>query len=393
MTIKEFIRECHEREVFKMLSIYVVTSWVILQVLSVTWQPLGFPETSVTYLILILIIGLPIYIFYIWRSRLKHQVSNDPDDAVEVKNRRVFERFFFTGFGIISFFCAMSILLIVNNSFGNNNALPEFSSVDRIAVLQFENDTGNEKFDFVSKMSADWITHGITDSKVGQVITSEIINEYTEMARSSSAGLSGIDILKSYLKPAKIISGSIFLNGDDLIFRCSVLDGTTNEVLISLNPVNCPTGRPLDCIEEIRQRILGYLSFVDKPELNLQKNPPTFESYQYLMEAKELGAFDSIYPVLLDKAIQADSTNWEALAFKVMYYYNIDDYKKADSLRKAILPKSGLSDRQRNLMNHFNALFIGNNWNAYAYHLEEYKLAPFDFITNRSQMVLALQYI
>lgn len=53
-----------------MLSIYVVSAWVVLQVLSVTWQPLGLPHKSVTFLIIVLLLCFPLYIFLLWKFKL-----------------------------------------------------------------------------------------------------------------------------------------------------------------------------------------------------------------------------------------------------------------------------------------------------------------------------------
>ena len=53
MKLKEFIKECNEKEVFKKLSIYVVTSWILLQVADVLTDPLGLPDESISILIVI----------------------------------------------------------------------------------------------------------------------------------------------------------------------------------------------------------------------------------------------------------------------------------------------------------------------------------------------------
>ena len=48
MKLKEFVKECNEKEVFKNLSIYIVSSWVLIQVFSVMWEPFGLPQNSLT---------------------------------------------------------------------------------------------------------------------------------------------------------------------------------------------------------------------------------------------------------------------------------------------------------------------------------------------------------
>jgi len=44
MNLNKFLKECNKKEVFKKLSIYIVSSWILIQVLAITWEPLGLPK-------------------------------------------------------------------------------------------------------------------------------------------------------------------------------------------------------------------------------------------------------------------------------------------------------------------------------------------------------------
>src|SRR5690606_22439044 len=103
MKLNSFFKQCHEKEVFKMLSIYVVSAWVILQVLSITWQPLGLPQKSVTFLIVVLLICFPLYIFFLWKFRIVplQKAEIDPDEK-EIKKRASFQKMYFSALGIIA---------------------------------------------------------------------------------------------------------------------------------------------------------------------------------------------------------------------------------------------------------------------------------------------------
>ncbi len=388
MTLKQFFRECHQREVFKMLSIYIVTSWVILQVLSVTYEPLNLPEKSVTYLILILIVGLPVYIFLIWESRLKSKEV--PDDADEIKSRKIFERFYFTGLGIVSFFSAMSVLLIVNSAFGTDLNLPETNVTDKIAVLKFENATGDESFDLVTKTSLNWIEHSITESKAGQVITHGDVEEYTDLIRTQSKSISEDEVLNRYFQPSKKVTGSIFLIEDQLIFKSSILDGSNGETLISFKQVECDKDSPFECIEELQQKILGFLITEERMAKSLELNPPNYEAYKYFTEAKDNFDNKPLHLELLNKTIAADSSYFEPQAYKILYYYNQREFKTFDSLLE-FLPRTGISNRQRNMISHYESLRQGDHSKAYSTVIAELELNPFDLRTNQTVMTIALQ--
>ncbi len=396
MTINQFFKECHKREVFKNLSIYIVSSWIILQVLSVTWEPLGLPSKSVTLLIILLLIGFPFYIFYIWRSRLKYTVSTDLDDPKEVKNRKAFEHFFFSGFGIISFACAISALLIFNNSYADKVTMPSFKSSDKIAVLNFSNNTGDDYLDNIGETAMNWIRHGITENKVGQVITQDVLSNFSE-AIQMNASLeiaTHRDILKTYVKPSKIIEGSYFLKDDTLILSCSIIDGNSGDTLYSFRSVECDKESAFDCIEEANQLILGYL-LSEKTDLKrIAPTPPKYEAYKLVMEAQAIyGIDDKLYLELLNRAIEIDSNYFEALVNKVMFYVNRRDFKTADSLRLTILPKTGHTERMKNLMNHYQATIEGNNRRMYDTYRKENEINPFDLRVNQTQMTLALQAV
>ena len=106
MKIKDFLKECNDRAVFKLLSIYIVSGWVVLQVLVAIWSPLGIPEISVTYLIIVLLLGFPVYIYYLWKAK-SHLILTDPDDMEEeesvlILNRKRFKTMYFRSLGLIT---------------------------------------------------------------------------------------------------------------------------------------------------------------------------------------------------------------------------------------------------------------------------------------------------
>ena len=164
-----------------MLSIYVVSAWVILQVLSITWQPLGLPQKSVTYLIIILLLCFPLYIFLLWKFRIVPLQKTEVElDEKEEKKKASFRKMYFSALGIITSLCVITVFLIVNKNFSleNKEILPKIVKSDKIAVLKFGNNTGDPQYDIVSKMASDWIIHGITENQVAQVITQDLVDEY-----------------------------------------------------------------------------------------------------------------------------------------------------------------------------------------------------------------------
>ncbi len=395
MKSKEFLKECKDREVVKLLSVYVVSSWVLLQVLTLIQQPLGLPERSVTFLIIILFICFPIYIFLIWKFSVV-KISKDKSLIIEKESKKItsFKKIYFTGLSFVIFLCALSVLFIFQNNFAEAGIIKiEHDERDKIAVLRFGNNTGDQKYDIIGKMAADWIIHGITENQVAQVISPEIISEYSSAAGFDNKMGDDQKMVEKYFKPGKIITGNYYLNGEELYFQCSLIEGGNKDIIMSFKDNECSLDMPLNCIEDLKQVILTYLTTQERPELSLQEQPPKFEAYQHLLNAKSNFGDVKLYLDLLNKAIAIDSTYFEPKVLRVAYYYNQGEYTKADSLRNLIVPHSINNSRQMNLLNMYNYLLEGNNKKVYNTLLKEYNIAPFDLQTNSSAMVLALQFV
>ncbi len=377
-----------------MLSIYIVSSWVLIQVLAVVWQPLGVPQISVTYLILVLLIGLPLYMFYIWRYQLRQlEIKKNLVGKNGKKKQSAFQRMYFSAAFLITLLVAVAVTFIINSAFKPGMDLPELVASDKIGILNFGNNTGKEELDIVSKMSADWIMHGITEQKLAQVVSPEIVNDYISIIKANEGEANNEKVLTDYFKPSKVIMGNYYLNNDKLIIQSSITDGDINKTLFSFQPVECDQDSPLDCIEDLKQKILGYLITEDKDKLNLQNFPPKFEAYQFYLEARANYSDPEKYLDLLNKSLEQDPNYFEPQLERISYYYNYGNFQKADSLFQLVKSNIKLSERQRNLISYYNALLEGDSRLIYNTFKKEYNIAPFDLGTNSTTMVFALQYV
>ncbi|MBT8323187.1 MAG: hypothetical protein KJO94_06900, partial [Eudoraea sp.] len=425
MNLKDFFQECKEKDVFKNLSIYIVSSWVFLQVFALVSEPLGFPKISLTYLLLILIIGFPIYIYLIWRYRIKDEHIEESDAATQALDQnyasaksgvqidpgneelnlsagidRKFRKMYFLGLTIIGLLATLSAFMIINTNLikNNNPAMGSFldaKTSDKIAILKFDNNTGDEQYDMVGKIAVDWIMHGITQNKAGQVISPKLVEDYSNILKASMMPTRENGILTQYLKPSKVIIGDYYVNRGRLLIQASITDSNMDKTLITLEPVECDPESPLDCIEAIKQRVLGYL-ITDKDEKNnLQERPPRYKAYKNLLLAKDKGRAGESeeYLRLLNQAIAEDSTYFEPKVLRVAFFYNQREYIKSDSLLQVLSRETSNIERQVNLLNFYEAILEGNNRNTYKYLKKEYDYSPTDMETNYSLMTLAQQFI
>ncbi|SDB36002.1 hypothetical protein SAMN03097699_0896 [Flavobacteriaceae bacterium MAR_2010_188] len=399
MKFNSFIKECSEKEVFKRLSIYVVTSWVLIQVLSVIYEPLALSEKSVSILLIVLLICFPFYIYYIWYSNLAPLENEEEYHTKKGKKKHSeFRNTYFSAMGVIGFLSIASAFYITNNSFASKDLkLTSFESTNKIAILGFGNNTGQKEMDVIGKMATDWITHGITEYNGGQVISPEIVNDYISIIKASTADADNAGVLKQYFQPGKVITGSYFLNGTKLLFRASITDGNIDQTLISFKPIECDQANPLDCIDELKEKILGYFAQTNTEKLkklSVEDSPPKYKAYEYLLESKASNISDDLEIELINKAIAEDSNYFEPKVLRISFFYNNSEFKKADSLLRSLQPNSFSNNkRQLNLVNHYEALLEGNNRKVYETVMNEFNYTPFDLITNASTLVVAVNFV
>ncbi|MCA0132381.1 hypothetical protein [Winogradskyella alexanderae] len=405
MTLKGFVTECHKKEVFKMLSIYIVSSWVLLQVLALVAEPLGFPIKIVTYFILILLVGFPVYIYYIWKFKLLKYEIQQTEDPTTPYNKSAFQKMYFSSLLVISLLSGVAVTLIIKKNFSSKVLMEELAENDKIAVLDFENTTGNEELNNIGEIAANWIIHGITENDAGQAISSKLVNDYKRMIKSDIGSESLNSLLIKYLKPSKVIEGAFYMEKDELLLQGSIKNGLMDETLMSFETVICDPNEPLDCAEQLKQQILGYLSTEDRKDDSgyiaednkvrsyYEEKPPSFKAYQYLLEALEKPEDTRYHLDLLNKAIELDPNFFEPKIHMMSYYYNEGEFAKTDSIIKTTINNSRLNTRQKNWISFYESIINGKNDKAYRAILKEYNVAALDVPTNQTTMTIALQYM
>ncbi|WP_228852025.1 tetratricopeptide repeat protein [Aegicerativicinus sediminis] len=394
MQLRDFIKECHNRSIFKLLSIYIVTAWVTLQVLSVVIEPLKLPQNTVTYFIIISLIGLPIYMLVLWNARLKYK-SHQGDDSLmdSIKKEINFKKGYFFSTTIIGGLALFASVLVFNQGLSQNASEIPIEKSNTIAVLDFENNTGDKSLDVIGKMSSDWLIHGITEHDAGQVISPKTIKNYSDLMGVPMNAQFDIKFLGKLLKPNKIITGSFYNVNKDLIFNCVIKNASDNTILEAFPSIKCSIDNPVKGIEEIKQLVLTYLLQDGDKRLILQENPPRYEAFQKKITADANYDNQELYIKLLNESIDLDSTYFEPKVLRVQHYYNNGDYKIADSLIKIIGSNPKLSKRQKNLLLFCEALIDGKNDRIYRHWNQEYIIAPFHLESNSTEMVLLTEFI
>ncbi|MBU2882754.1 hypothetical protein KO525_07570 [Psychrosphaera sp. B3R10] len=129
-----FISELKRRNVFKVATVYLITSWLILQIVSVISPALHLPTVFSTIITVLLAIGFPVACIFAWAFELTPEglkYSHEVDEAESIRHE--------TG-SKINYMLAVALLLALGFiSYDKWNDSSADDSLERsIAVLPFQ---------------------------------------------------------------------------------------------------------------------------------------------------------------------------------------------------------------------------------------------------------------
>ena len=65
-SLEEFLAQLRQRQVFKVATIYAVSAWPLIQIADLAVPALGLPDSVMTLLLKIFIVGFPVSLIFAW---------------------------------------------------------------------------------------------------------------------------------------------------------------------------------------------------------------------------------------------------------------------------------------------------------------------------------------
>jgi hypothetical protein len=394
MDLRTFYNECVKRKVFKGISIYAISSWVIIQVAATTFPYLGFPNEAVTTVIIMVLICLPISIVFSWH----YNVVPEPEEeskSKDLRKKKQSNSLFYSIIAVISLLMMVVIFMISRKNF-TAELDPDFFSPadftsDQIAILQFKNNSTDPNLDVTGKMVADWISHGLIQYEVAPVLNYESINQLASIGMQSNILQSNLSGLNKITPFAKVIQGAIFLNGNEIIFQSSITNNEDGKQF-AFPPVKCLATSPLDGIEKIKQQILSY--FLGPQEDVSSSYIPLYDAYREFIIAKDYWRKDyNLADIHLDKALEIDSNLYQAAYYKVGLYYNLRLYSDADSLVNVYTRRFETAEQHKDLFVYFRYLIDGRYKAGFRTFQKIYAQQPSDIFDNTLMLVMMYNFL
>jgi len=217
-----FVQELKRRNVFRVAAIYVVVSWLLIQIGDVMFPALLLPEWTTTMLVAFLLLGFPVAIIFAWAYEITPdgvlRTQDVPEEqSITSDTGQKINRL------IIVVLTIAVVVLLSNNFFDEPNispAAPMQASGQSIAVLPFKNQSANTE-------NAEFFAGGLHDelltllSKLGEM---KVISR-TSVERLDP-GLS-VPEIGELLGVVTVLEGQVQRVGNRLRINVQLIDTST----------------------------------------------------------------------------------------------------------------------------------------------------------------------
>jgi hypothetical protein len=164
----DLLSELRRRKVFRVAGVYIVAGWGVVQLATTLFPVFDLPTWTVRLVVVLVALGLPIAVSLAWAFdwtaegvRRTEVVSPDPaSNAVRPRSSPL------TMAGALTILCMVATGGFL--AFRSGGSDPD---ARRIAVAVFENQTGDAALDPLGRMASDWITRGLSQAGLAELVT------------------------------------------------------------------------------------------------------------------------------------------------------------------------------------------------------------------------------
>src|SRR5947209_6641723 len=204
---------------------------------------------------------------------------------------------------------------------------------------------GDGSLDNVGHMAADWVTQGLAQTGLVEVVSSmSVMKSSVAPGEHGHVHLdaAGIQTLGRETGAGTVVSGAFYRQADSIQFQVQISAAKDGTVLRALEPVAGPIAQPLVAVEAVRQRVMATLATLFDTRLSswakTAGQPPTFAAYQEFIQGLDrMVQFDSRGAIQhFRRAAHEDTTFRLPLIFAAHEHMDLGEYATADSIAHAV---------------------------------------------------------
>lgn len=215
----------------------------------------------------------------------------------------------------------------------------------RVVVAVIENHTGDTTLDNIGHMAADWVTQGLLQTGLVEVVPSMAVMGSAHASHGEAGGhldATAVRTLGRETGAGTVVAGAYYRQGDSLRFQMEITDARGGKILRALDPVAGPLAQPLSVVEAVRQRVMAALATLFDARLNrwatAASQPPTFQAYQeFIAGLDRFVAFDNPGAIAhFERASAVDTTFRLPLLFAANAHLNLGQFAAAEEVARAV---------------------------------------------------------
>jgi TolB-like protein len=220
--LQKFVHELRRREVFRTVGLYIVGSWVMLQVVALAFQSLDIPDTALVWVWIVVFTGFPLAVIFAWRYDLTMKgivrtAPEDGDGVADLALRGVDYAILATLAVIAIIAAATSLVEIGEIETAHTNFVP-----NSIAVLPLENLSGDPEQDYFVTGMHEALIAGLSRISGLKVISRTSTAQYGDTRKTMPE-------IGAELGVSKLIEGSVFRDGDQVRITVQLIDAQLDE--------------------------------------------------------------------------------------------------------------------------------------------------------------------
>lgn len=369
-----FFHELKRRNVFRVLAMYAGAAFVIIEVTNNVVDPLRLPPWLPTVIILLLIVGFPVTAILSWIFDLtpKGIERTEPlTDQVEsqelAKDHR--RRLRPSDFIILALLVAVGIL-VYPKIFNQDNFKESRESDGKIslAVLQFENRTGDTLFDIWQGGLQDLLITGLSDSEELSVRQYQSTNSVASQRMENYAGFSPRFAKEVAMKldVRNLVRGTLMKAGGQVRMDAQIIDAQSNEIYKTFLVQGSSEDDFFLMMDTLSLLIKNYVEIKNikakrnSSLLEATGNTRSSEAYKYYIHGLDANTNMDMGHAAewLSRAVEIDSSFTNAQVFLAhSYHMNNEESKAQEVVTHTYKEKDLLPLADRLMLEHLHAYF------------------------------------
>jgi AraC-like DNA-binding protein/TolB-like protein len=272
------------------------------------------------------------------------------------------------------------LLLSGNNQSKQNLHIP---TGKRIAVLPFNNQTGDTALRLLGDMAGSWISGQLGDLDSFQTVPWFTVKQYENYIGVLPNDPDNKPSFSELVSADYLVSGDYFVKDNEVYFTARFIDAHTSEIVYDLPATHGTKDSAMNIIENIRVKIAGLITNLEAVKVG-KLQPPNLDAYRYYlrgMEELNTGLYSINAREYFKKAVSLEPNFVEPRIFLTWTLGGI----KQDSMVNmmlAILNTPGITRYEKSICETWAAIFQRQHQKALNIALSNLDRYPKDYYFN-----------